>query len=157
MAKLADLCMHNEYRCNALLEGYQMVPYKENLLFFGGEYKYGTADWNMSVWMYNTFREDWRLLTKLPKERRHFKSIVIKDKLYVIGGTGKYRIIQDDMMVYDLIVGRLCQVRPVVEPHSLPRACFRLLGAPDRSAALLVQHQVLQLQGQPVCHLWQPC
>lgn len=63
MEKLLNLGMHNEDRCNALLEGYQMIPYKESLLFFGGEYQYGTADWNKSVWAFNTFKDDWALLT----------------------------------------------------------------------------------------------
>lgn len=65
MKKLIDLNTHNnENKCNSVLEGYQIVPYKENLLFFGGEYKFGTADWNKSIWSYQTFTDEWKLLTK---------------------------------------------------------------------------------------------
>lgn len=56
----------------------------------------------------NTFLYLYSILFKIcgfrmPKERRHFSSCIVDDKLFIIGGTGRFRIkLNDDMFYFDL-------------------------------------------------------
>lgn len=49
--------------CTGLLKGFKVMPYKANLLVYGGEYNYGTSNFNKSIWIYHTFRDEWELLS----------------------------------------------------------------------------------------------
>ncbi|XP_031334096.1 uncharacterized protein LOC116164107 isoform X2 [Photinus pyralis] len=83
------------------LEGFKIVGYKEFIFLLGGEYFLGKGNWNKNVWAYDIIRESWERKTVLPFERRHFECCVCGDYIYIISGTGRYRVISDNMFWYN--------------------------------------------------------
>ncbi|XP_017786331.1 PREDICTED: kelch-like protein 38 [Nicrophorus vespilloides] len=97
--KAVDLCKDkfNGY------SGYEIIGYKEQIFLFGGEASLGTGNWNTNFWMYDTIRESWDLKGRMPSGRRHFETCIIKNHVYIVGGTGKFRVIQDNMLSYNYV------------------------------------------------------
>lgn len=54
----------------------------------------------------NLIIKDFLLFLRLPSVRRHFKCCIVNDKLFVVAGTGQYRVVQYNMDCYDLKKGR---------------------------------------------------
>ncbi|KAF5278010.1 hypothetical protein FQA39_LY18420 [Lamprigera yunnana] len=82
------------------LDGFKLVGYKEFIFLFGGEYLLGKGNWNKNFWVYDIVRESWERKSVLPFVRRHFESCICDNYLYIIGGTGNFRVIQSNMFWY---------------------------------------------------------
>ncbi|XP_025828923.1 kelch repeat and BTB domain-containing protein 2, partial [Agrilus planipennis] len=95
--KLLDV---DKGKCDKL-DGFKMLSYKEFIFLFGGEYKIGRGDWNRSFWVYDNVKEKWQHKSVIPQVRRHFESCLVGEFLYIIGGAGNYRIIQENMLWYN--------------------------------------------------------
>lgn len=54
----------------------------------------------------NLIIKDFLLFLRLPSVRRHFKCCIVNDKLFVVAGTGQYRVVQYNMDCYDLKKGK---------------------------------------------------
>ncbi|KAF5300120.1 hypothetical protein FQR65_LT09210 [Abscondita terminalis] len=85
----------------ANLDGFKMIGYKEFIFLFGGEYLMGKGNWNKNFWVYDVVREGWERKSVLPFVRRHFESCICGNYLYIIGGTGNFRVIQHNMFWYN--------------------------------------------------------
>ncbi|KAI4462477.1 kelch protein [Holotrichia oblita] len=83
------------------LVGFHILGYKELVFLFGGEYHWGRGNWNSNFWVYDTIREKWERLTKMPFGRRHFESCIVDNTICIIGGTGNFRVLQDNMFWYN--------------------------------------------------------
>ncbi|RZF41395.1 hypothetical protein LSTR_LSTR000109 [Laodelphax striatellus] len=91
----------DEGPCEAI--GYRTVCKDLKLYVLGGEYLMGYGAHNTSVWVYDIWRETWSFETSLPKAVRNHTVCFEGDSLYVIGGVGKHRVVEDALHIYDLI------------------------------------------------------
>ncbi|KAF7268914.1 hypothetical protein GWI33_018015 [Rhynchophorus ferrugineus] len=98
--KFQELFVINEDKIKDLA-GFKLLPYKHSVLLFGGEYLIGAGNWNLNLWAFNTFTERWTRVSVVPHPRRHFEAIVLDDCLYIMGGTGRFRVSQDNILWYD--------------------------------------------------------
>ncbi|XP_022921282.1 kelch-like protein 6 isoform X2 [Onthophagus taurus] len=100
--KIRDFCklINIPHEKHSNLQGFELIGYKELLFLFGGEISLGKGNWNNNFWVYNTICDRWERKSKLPFERRHFETCISNDVLYIVGGTGSFRIIQDNMFYY---------------------------------------------------------
>ena len=62
-------------------------------------------EWYKQVWCYDSLKNTWRIITELPTPRRHHSIAVNGNFVYVIGGFGRHRIIQNTVDRYDVING----------------------------------------------------
>lgn len=92
---------HGLLRCD--LSGFQIIPYKQFLLLFGGEFLLGHGNWNRTLWIYDSLKQNFHRTVQLPFARRHFESCVSGSYLYIVGGTGNYRIVQQNMFWYNCV------------------------------------------------------
>ncbi|KAF2881276.1 hypothetical protein ILUMI_24895 [Ignelater luminosus] len=92
------------------LEGCHILGYKELIFLFGGEFVIGYGNWNKNLWVYNTVTDCWQRKSVMPFARRHFQSCIVENCLYIIGGTGNYRILQENMFSYDYKEDRWSQL-----------------------------------------------
>ncbi|GJQ69382.1 hypothetical protein Trydic_g6503 [Trypoxylus dichotomus] len=83
------------------LNGLHILGYKELIFFFGGEFSWVRGNWNENFWVFDTYRDRWERKAKMPRGRRHFESCIIGDVIYIVGGTGKFRVVQDNMFSYN--------------------------------------------------------
>ncbi|KAL3278157.1 hypothetical protein HHI36_013500 [Cryptolaemus montrouzieri] len=84
------------------LNGFCMLEYKKKIYLFGGEYSMGKGSWNQDVWSLDIIEGTKEQKQSMPAPRRHFESCVCGNYIYVVGGTGAYRVIQDNINWYDL-------------------------------------------------------
>lgn len=61
----------------------------------------GKGEWNVNFWVYDSVRERWERKTRMPHCRRHFETCIVDNKVFIAGGIGNYRIIQDNAFFYD--------------------------------------------------------
>ncbi|KAJ8919015.1 hypothetical protein NQ315_016920 [Exocentrus adspersus] len=83
------------------LSGFKLMGYKEFVFMYGGEYLLGRGHWNKNFWVYDTIRGRWERKSVMPYPRRHFETCMVGEKLYLIGGTGSFRVIQSNMFWYN--------------------------------------------------------
>ncbi|CAG9856706.1 unnamed protein product [Phyllotreta striolata] len=83
------------------IEGFKLIGYKEYIFMYGGEYTLGRGDWNRSFWAYNTIKDAWQMKSNLPFPRRHFEACIVGSKIYTVGGTGPFRVSQENLFWYD--------------------------------------------------------
>ncbi|XP_045468092.1 uncharacterized protein LOC123676315 isoform X5 [Harmonia axyridis] len=83
------------------LVGFEVQVYKKKIYIFGGEFSIGKGIWNDRFWHCNIERKKLNTKCGTPIKRRHFKSCVAGGFLYIIGGTGKYRIRKNDMLHFN--------------------------------------------------------
>lgn len=83
------------------MDGFKLVGYKEFIFMYGGEFLLGKGNWNYNFWVYDTIRERWERKCVLPFPRRHFETCMVGDILYIVGGTGVFRVIQENMFWYN--------------------------------------------------------
>lgn len=83
------------------LEGFKILGYKEFVFLYGGQHLIGKGEWNVNFWVYDSVRDRWERKSRLPHCRRHFESCVVGNKIFIVGGIGNYRIIQDNTFFYD--------------------------------------------------------
>ncbi|XP_034239153.1 kelch-like protein 12 isoform X2 [Thrips palmi] len=81
--------------------GYAVLSKGQELYVVGGEYLIGYGDWNRSVLKYNAWSESWTFETSLAVPRRHHSVVCIDDDMYVVGGSGKFRVILDSVDRYN--------------------------------------------------------
>ncbi|XP_044757289.1 kelch-like protein 6 [Coccinella septempunctata] len=89
------------------LVGFEIQVHKTKIYIFGGEYVMGSGAWNDRMYKFDL--EEQKLIdTKYSSaiKRRHFKSCLIGDILYVIGGTGPYRIKENSMLFFNFKTGK---------------------------------------------------
>ncbi|XP_071569157.1 uncharacterized protein [Temnothorax nylanderi] len=84
------------------LEGMQITAKRYNLYLCGGEYGIGSGKFNKNVWRYSLISKKWILETVMPVERRHMITVFLKDKLYLVGGVGRYRQKLRTIDIYDI-------------------------------------------------------
>ncbi|XP_071569156.1 uncharacterized protein [Temnothorax nylanderi] len=87
------------------LEGMQITAKRYNLYLCGGEYGIGSGKFNKNVWRYSLISKKWILETVMPVERRHMITVFLKDKLYLVGGVGRYRQKLRTIDIYDIYTG----------------------------------------------------
>ncbi|KAJ8951199.1 hypothetical protein NQ314_007700 [Rhamnusium bicolor] len=87
-------------KCHGL-DGFKLVGYKEFAFMYGGEFLIGKGNWNYNFWVFDTIRERWERKCVLPFPRRHFETCMVGTNLYIIGGTGVFRVIQENMFWYN--------------------------------------------------------
>ncbi|XP_048523246.1 kelch-like protein 30 isoform X2 [Dendroctonus ponderosae] len=83
------------------LTGFHLTSYKQYICLFGGEFILGLGQWNRNFWMYDTIKGTWERKTILPVSRRHFECAVVNDCVYIVGGVGNFRIVQENIIFYD--------------------------------------------------------
>ncbi|XP_063906038.1 kelch-like protein 23 isoform X2 [Zophobas morio] len=83
------------------LDGFAATGYKNFVFLYGGEYVLGKGKWNYDFHIYDIVSAKWKT-KKLPFPRRHFESCVCGHHLYVVGGTGPFRVIQENLFYYDI-------------------------------------------------------
>ncbi|CAG9817802.1 unnamed protein product [Phaedon cochleariae] len=83
------------------LEGCKFIGYKEYVFMYGGEYLIGRGKWNYNLWVFDTIRERWERKCVLPYPRRHFDTCIVGTKLFITGGTGTFRVTQENTFWYD--------------------------------------------------------
>lgn len=83
------------------LEGFKLVGYKELVFMYGGQHLIGKGEWNVNFWVYDSVTERWERKSRLPHCRRHFESCIVGNKVFIAGGVGSFRIIQDNVFFYD--------------------------------------------------------
>ncbi|XP_045468091.1 uncharacterized protein LOC123676315 isoform X4 [Harmonia axyridis] len=88
------------------LVGFEVQVYKKKIYIFGGEFSIGKGIWNDRFWHCNIERKKLNTKCGTPIKRRHFKSCVAGGFLYIIGGTGKYRIRKNDMLHFNFKSGK---------------------------------------------------
>ena len=71
------------------------------LYISGGEMGLGRNKWALDVCCFDVLRCVWSQVTKLQAPRRHHSAIGWDHFLYLIGGFGKHRILQDSVQCYD--------------------------------------------------------
>ncbi|XP_039277767.1 kelch-like protein 6 [Nilaparvata lugens] len=91
----------DEGPCEAI--GYRTVCKDLKLYVVGGEYLMGYGAHNTSVWVYDIWRETWTFETSVPKAVRNHALCFEGDCLYVIGGVGKHRVVEDTLHIYNLV------------------------------------------------------
>lgn len=85
--------------------GYQVCSLGPSIYIFGGEYLFGNGNWNKSVWRYSTASRKWIIENSLPQPRRHQMICVVDSVIYLLGGYGKYRVVQSSVDAYDTTSG----------------------------------------------------
>ncbi|XP_030752210.1 kelch-like protein 26 isoform X2 [Sitophilus oryzae] len=88
------------------IEGFKLVRYKHFIFFFGGQHLRGSNEWNLNLWSFDTFKNKWERRNKLPHGRRHFETCIVGDSLYIVGGTGRFRVLQNNLLHCDLKTGK---------------------------------------------------
>ncbi|KAJ8947833.1 hypothetical protein NQ318_009978 [Aromia moschata] len=83
------------------LTGFKLMGYKEFVFMYGGEFLIGRGNWNTNFWVYDTIREKWERKGVMPFVRRHFETCMVGNNLYIMGGTGMYRLLQENMVWYN--------------------------------------------------------
>lgn len=78
----------------------------KDIIVSGGEPVLGKNTWNLGVYCFDTFNEQWRQLTDLQSPRRHHASCAIDKCLYLLGGFGRYRVRLNSMEKYDCDEGK---------------------------------------------------
>lgn len=93
---------------------------------FGGQHLLGKGEFNVNFWVYDTLRERWERKSRMPYCRRHFETCVVDNKVFITGGIGNYRIIQDNGFFYDYKMDVWSQIRtiPQVKCCSFLNKCF---------------------------------
>ncbi|CAG9770460.1 unnamed protein product [Ceutorhynchus assimilis] len=110
------------------LVGYKLTSYKEFVFLYGGEYFMGIGNWNFNFWAYDTFKGKWERKSKLPQERRHFESAIVDHCIYLIGGIGKFRVVQENMVWYDFIADKWSPVIPLPSTNNRNFQCCSFNG-----------------------------
>ncbi|XP_076040270.1 kelch-like protein 38 isoform X2 [Oratosquilla oratoria] len=103
--------------------GYQLCSVGPYIYVTGGEYMLGHSNWNKALWCFDKTRRKWIKEDTLPRPRRHHMVCVLDDIIYLIGGYGKYRIIQDSVDSFDTSRGRWTECPPLPQPVGSGAAC----------------------------------
>ncbi|XP_077269654.1 uncharacterized protein LOC143901328 isoform X2 [Temnothorax americanus] len=96
------------------LEGMQITANRYNLYLCGGEYGIGSGKFNKNVWRYHLISKKWILETVMPVKRRHMITVFLKDKLYLVGGVGRYRQKLQTIDIYDIYTGMWTSSRALI-------------------------------------------
>nr|XP_008197617.1 PREDICTED: kelch-like protein 38 isoform X1 [Tribolium castaneum] len=83
------------------LNGFRICGCKQFVFVYGGEYTLGKGEWNLDFRSYDVIKQSWKS-QKLPFPRRHFETCVCGKYLFLVGGTGPFRVIQDNLFWYDI-------------------------------------------------------
>ncbi|RZC41186.1 kelch-like protein 38 [Asbolus verrucosus] len=86
----------------ANLDGFKMIGYKQFIYLYGGEYHLGRGNWNRTFYMFDLIKEKWIQKDSLPCARRHFESCICGNYLFIVGGTGPFRVIRENIFWYNL-------------------------------------------------------
>ncbi|KYN30299.1 hypothetical protein ALC57_00221 [Trachymyrmex cornetzi] len=89
-----------------ILTGMQIIARGYNLYLCGGEFGIGSGRFNKNVWRYSLISKKWFPETVMPVERRHMVAVVLKNKLMLVGGVGRYRQKLQSIDIYDVHTGR---------------------------------------------------
>lgn len=108
------------------MEGFKLIGYKELVFLFGGQYLIGKGEWNVNFWVYDSIKENWERKTIMPHCRRHFETCTVENKVFITGGIGNFRIIQENTFFYDYKRNFWSQTRiiPQVKCCSFLKKCF---------------------------------
>ncbi|XP_024877245.1 uncharacterized protein LOC112458065, partial [Temnothorax curvispinosus] len=87
------------------IKGMQITARRYDLYLCGGEYGIGSGTFNRNVWRYSLISKKWIHETVMPVERRHMITVFLKDKLYLVGGVGRYQQILKTIDIYDIYTG----------------------------------------------------
>lgn len=125
LQKFQKLFVIDENKCEDL-EGFEIAGYKELVFLYGGQHLIGKGEWNVNFWVYDSVRERWERKSRVPHCRRHFESCIVGHKIFVAGGIGNYRIIQDNVFYYDYKMDIWSNVRtlPQMKCCSYLNKCF---------------------------------
>lgn len=93
---------------------------------FGGQLLLGEGEFNLNFWVYDTMRDRWERKSRMPHARRHFESCIVGQKVFVAGGVGNYRIIQENGFFYDYKMDVWSEARtiPLVKCCNFLNKCF---------------------------------
>ncbi|KAJ8298096.1 hypothetical protein KUTeg_024627 [Tegillarca granosa] len=96
--------------------GYKISVKGKDIIFTGGETKFGKNTWIIDVWKYDTFSHQWEVITKLQNVRRHHGMCIMGDCIYLIGGFGKYRMKLDSVEMFNCKTGKWSTLASLPEP-----------------------------------------
>ncbi|KAL0280037.1 UNVERIFIED_CONTAM: hypothetical protein PYX00_001453 [Menopon gallinae] len=108
------------------LVGFKVIADGSKLYMLGGEILTRQASWYYAVWQYDQIIGRWLFLANLRKEVRHCSACVVGDYLYVIGGFGRHRLIQDTVSKLSLTDRTWTVCSPLPRPmYSAPCCVFK--------------------------------
>ncbi|XP_025158494.1 uncharacterized protein LOC105186650 isoform X2 [Harpegnathos saltator] len=84
------------------LIGMQFIGRRHNLYICGGEHGLGKGKFNQRIWRYSLISKKWFIDTPMPIPRRHMITVFFKDKLYLVGGVGRYRKQLKSIGIYNI-------------------------------------------------------
>ncbi|KAK9884757.1 hypothetical protein WA026_007605 [Henosepilachna vigintioctopunctata] len=83
------------------LTGYVIQSYMSKVYVIGGEYFLGRGLWNREVRSLDIITGKISKNKEIPSPRRHFESCVCGEYCFIVGGTGTFRLNQDNMYWYN--------------------------------------------------------
>ncbi|XP_077978700.1 uncharacterized protein LOC144434118 [Glandiceps talaboti] len=88
------------------LQEHSMVPYKDKIYIFGGEFGFGSSD-ETPLWIYSTEEKHWRKHTidsevRMPVSRRGHTAVIYNGALHVFGGYVDLKGSTNEFWTYDL-------------------------------------------------------
>ncbi|XP_066938881.1 kelch-like protein 30 [Macrobrachium rosenbergii] len=89
-----------------LCSGFQVCSVGPSVYILGGEFLYGHGNWNHSLWRYSTATKKWIVEDSLPKPRRHHMMCAVDSIIYILGGLGRHRVVQNSVNAYDTESGK---------------------------------------------------
>ncbi|XP_020280898.1 uncharacterized protein LOC109853324 isoform X2 [Pseudomyrmex gracilis] len=84
------------------LTGMQIAARGYHLYLSGGEFGIGSGKFNIKMWRYSLISKRWLFQTNLPNGRRHMVATFIKNKLFLVGGVGRYRRKLKSVDIYNI-------------------------------------------------------
>ncbi|XP_012270029.1 uncharacterized protein LOC105694180 isoform X2 [Orussus abietinus] len=114
-AELHSIRLKNVTATLAKIVGMQILGRGFSIYFIGGSYGLSSASFNDYVWRYCLLSEKLYRIGKLPRPRRHMVAVFIKQKLFLFGGIGKYRMKLTSVDVLNLQTGEWSQVADIPE------------------------------------------
>lgn len=73
------------------LVGYGLAMHERHLYLIGGEVRIGYGQWNKAIYRYDFLDSSWEHYADMQECRRSFSTCVSGDRIYILGGYGKYR------------------------------------------------------------------
>lgn len=106
--------------------GYKVIAHGSKLYLFGGEIMARQGTWNHAVFEYDQIHTKWKFLTNILKPSRHLSGCCIGNDLYILGGFGRHRVVQDAVNKFSIKDESWTPCAPLPRPmYSVPCCVFR--------------------------------
>ncbi|CAN8001385.1 unnamed protein product, partial [Ixodes hexagonus] len=83
------------------LQGFVVCAVGCAVYFLCGEFGLGSGNWHRDVWRWDYTASEWTHVGTIPAPRRHCKMAVVKDRIYLFGGYGRYRVPMTSVDFFD--------------------------------------------------------